>query len=40
MGWMYLRLQNWLFQLKEAGMPLPDGILGREELMKELLPLL
>lgn len=28
------------FQLKEAGMPLPDGILGREELMKELLPLL
>lgn len=28
------------FQLKEAGMPLPDGILGREELMKELLPFL
>ena len=28
------------FELKEAGMPLSDGILGREELVKELLPLL
>ena len=28
------------FELKEAGMPLSDGILSREELVKELLPLL
>ncbi|MCC8025238.1 MAG: energy-coupling factor transporter ATPase [Clostridium sp.] len=28
------------FELKEAGMPLPDGILSREELVRELLPLL
>lgn len=28
------------FGLKEAGMPLSDGILSREELVKELLPLL
>lgn len=28
------------FELKEAGMPLPDGILSREELVEELLPLL
>lgn len=28
------------FRLKEAGMPLPDGILSREELVKVLLPLL
>lgn len=27
------------FELKEAGMPLSDGILSREELVKELLPL-
>lgn len=28
------------FELKEAGMPLSDGILSREELVKELLPIL
>lgn len=28
------------FELKEAGMPLSDGILSREELVEELLPLL
>lgn len=28
------------FELKEAGMPLSDGILSREELVKELLPFL
>ena len=28
------------FELKEAGMPLPDGILTREELVRELAPLL
>ena len=28
------------FELKEAGMTLSDGILSREELVKELLPLL
>lgn len=28
------------FELKEAGMPLSDGIVSREELVKELLPLL
>ena len=28
------------FELKEAGMPLSDGILSREELVQELLPLL
>jgi len=28
------------FELKEAGMPLSDGILSREELVKELFPLL
>ena len=28
------------YELKEAGMPLPDGILTREQLVKELMPLL
>lgn len=28
------------FELKEAGMPLPEGIISREELVKALLPLL
>lgn len=28
------------FELKEAGMPIPDGILSREELVEKLLPLL
>ncbi len=28
------------FELKEAGMPLPEGILSREELVRELTPLL
>lgn len=28
------------YELKEAGMPLPDGILTREEMVKELMPLL
>ena len=28
------------WELKEAGVPLPDGILSREELMEKLLPLL
>ena len=28
------------FALREAGMPLPEGILSREELVRELAPLL
>ena len=28
------------YELKEAGMPLPDGILTREQMVKELMPLL